>query len=405
MTDLQIKTWIKSDERFEGRADGGGLYIRYRANDKKPSWRFRYRISGKGRVVYIGSYPTVSLSKAREIARELSARVALGFDVAGEKQERKSAFLEKLAEKENEKTVTDVVNMFYTKIIMPRQKRYTLILAYMNKHVIPNIGTLKIKNVTPVHIDEMIKSIAASGSPASANKVLSLIKRMFNYAIRNRYIESNPAIAFSSADAGGQEKSRKRWLSTDELCLLFKTMRYSQGFNRQNELAIKLLLALCCRKMELCAAKWSEFDFENTIWSLPENRSKTSESIDIPLSSIVIKWLHELKVFSCNSPWILPARLMSDSKNPHIAENTLNLALSKIRADMPPDVPPFTVHDFRRTARTHLAALGIDPIVAERCLNHTIKGIEGIYNRHQYLNERRIALDKWSELLVSLENG
>lgn len=69
---------------------------------------------------------------------------------------------------------------------------------------------------------------------------------------------------------------------------------------------------------------------------------------------------------------------------PHIQESTLPVALAKVRAEMP-DVPNFTIHDFRRTARTHLAALGVDPVVAERCLNHRIKGVEGIYNRHQYL--------------------
>ncbi|HEI0782943.1 TPA: integrase, partial [Escherichia coli] len=63
------------------------------------------------------------------------------------------------------------------------------------------------------------------------------------------------------------------------------------------------------------------------------------------------------------------------------------------------------VHDFRRTARTHLAALGVDPVVAERCLNHRIKGVEGIYNRHQYFNERRHALELWADLLVALEQG
>ncbi|HDG1665671.1 TPA: site-specific integrase, partial [Kluyvera ascorbata] len=62
-------------------------------------------------------------------------------------------------------------------------------------------------------------------------------------------------------------------------------------------------------------------------------------------------------------------------------------------------------HDFRRTARSHLAALGIDPIVAERCLNHRIKGVEGIYNRYQYFDERKAALGLWNNLLVSLEKG
>ncbi|HHA5250255.1 TPA: site-specific integrase, partial [Escherichia coli] len=53
----------------------------------------------------------------------------------------------------------------------------------------------------------------------------------------------------------------------------------------------------------------------------------------------------------------------------------------------------------------HLAVLGVDPVVAERCLNHRIKGVEGIYNRHQYLDERRHALKLWSDLLVALEQG
>lgn len=80
------------------------------------------------------------------------------------------------------------------------------------------------------------------------------------------------------------------------------------------------------------------------------------------------------------------------------------VALAKVRAELP-DVPNFTIHDFRRTARTHLAALGVDPVVAERCLNHRIKGVEGIYNRHQYFDERRVALEQWAGLLVALESG
>ena len=90
--------------------------------------------------------------------------------------------------------------------------------------------------------------------------------------------------------------------------------------------------------------------------------------------------------------------------DPHIQESTLPVALAKVRAEMP-DVPNFTIHDFRRTARTHLAALGVDPVVAERCLNHKIKGVEGIYNRHQYFDERKAALAQWCDLLVALEKG
>ena len=89
---------------------------------------------------------------------------------------------------------------------------------------------------------------------------------------------------------------------------------------------------------------------------------------------------------------------------PHIQESTLPVALAKVRAEMP-DIENVTIHDFRRTARTHLAALGVDPVVAERCLNHRIKGVEGIYNRHQYFDERKAALTQWAALLVALERG
>lgn len=89
---------------------------------------------------------------------------------------------------------------------------------------------------------------------------------------------------------------------------------------------------------------------------------------------------------------------------PHIQESTLPVALEKVRREMP-GVSNFTIHDFRRTGRTHLAALGVDSIVAERCLNYRIKGMEGIYNRHQYFDERRAALERWAGLLAALEKG
>lgn len=84
LTDMQMRAWIKADERFEGRADGNGLYLVFRTNHETSVWRFRYMLSGKLRMMIIGSYGNLSLSKAREKAKELSARVALGYGPAGE---------------------------------------------------------------------------------------------------------------------------------------------------------------------------------------------------------------------------------------------------------------------------------------------------------------------------------
>lgn len=404
LTDIQIRAWIKAGERFEGRSDGNGLYLRYRAGDKVPAWRFRYKFSGKKRVMQIGSYGELSLAKARETAKELSARVALGFDVAGEKQERKADALEKMEQEKNALRVSELAAEYFERQIMGRWKHPDILRRRIDKDINPNIGHLKVEDVRPRHIDDMLQKIVSRGAPTIANDVLRWTRRIFDYGIRRHMLEINPTGAFEIADAGGQEKSRERWLTREELIQFFQAMRMAKGFSRENELTMKLILCLCCRKMELCGAPWSEFDLDGAVWHLPTERAKNGDAIDIPLPPPALEWLKELHSFSSNSKWVLPARKMQHRMIPHIQESTLPVALAKVRREMP-DVPNFTVHDFRRTARTHLAALGVDPIVAERCLNHRIKGVEGIYNRHQYFEERRAGLALWADLLVALEHG
>jgi integrase len=404
LTDIQIKAWIKAGERFEGRSDSNGLYLRYRAGDKVPVWRFRYQFAGKSRVMLIGSYGEMSLSKARETARELSARVALGHDVAGEKQRRKAVALERMEQEKNALRVSELATEYFERQIMGRWKHPDQLRRRIDKDINPHIGHMKVEDVKPRHIDNMLKAILDRGAPTVATDVLRWSRRIFDYGIKRHALETNPCSAFEVADAGGKEKSRDRWLDRDELIRFFQAMRMAKGFSRQNELTFKIILALCVRKMELCAARWEEFDLDKAVWYMPAERSKNGDAIDIPLAPPVVEWLTELHSFSSNSAWVLPARKMQHRMIPHIQESTLPVALSKVRAEME-DVPAYTIHDFRRTARSHLAALGVDPVVAERCLNHRIKGVEGIYNRYEYFDERRAALEQWAALLVALEQG
>ena len=134
---------------------------------------------------------------------------------------------------------------------------------------------------------------------------------------------------------------------------------------------------------------------------MPGERTKTSAAIDIPLPTIAVEWLRDLKRLAGESAWVLPARKMQHRMIPHIAESTLSVALAKVKHGL----PPFVIHDLRRTARTQFAALGIPPHIAERCLNHKLKGIEGIYNVHDYFEERKAALNAWAGLLGQLEHG
>ncbi|MDE1546296.1 tyrosine-type recombinase/integrase [Dechloromonas agitata] len=406
LTDIQIRAWIKSGERFEQRADGDGLYLSYRETFAMPKWLFRYRFQGRQRVMSIGSYSSVSLAKAREAAKELAAKVALGHDVAGEKQERKREAIAKIEAEKAAWTVARLCDEFFERVILPRWKHSNIVRSRIENDIKPSMGKMKAEDVKPRDVDAMLQQIIKRGAPTVANDVLRWTKRIFDFAIKRHVVLYNPASAFDIADAGGKEEARDRWLTREEITQLFQAMREMLGrFSIENMHAVRLLLLLAVRKEELVAAPWSEFDLAAAVWHLPEERTKTSSAIDIPLPPLAVETLRELHRLANGSAYVFPARKMQHRMIPHIDLNTLNAALSKHIKPKLKEVPNFTIHDFRRTARTHLAALGVDPFVAERCLNHKVKGVEGIYNRHDYFDERRAALNKWAELLKALEEG
>ena len=399
LSDIEIRNWIKVREYFEMRGDGDGLYLSYRSTFSSPIWRFRYRFAGTQRIMNIGSYCDVSIADARKIAKEYRARVSLGYDVAGEKQERKREAVAKIEAENNTYTMAELADEFFQKRVLGVWKHPNIVRARIEKDIKPAIGHLSVEAVTPRHIEALLQSVVKRGAPTMANDVLRWLKRIFNHAIKMHIITHNPALAFDVADAGGQEQARKRNLSRDEIAKLFTAMKTAKGFSVENDLCIKLLLALAVRKSELIGASWKEFDLDSGVWHLPAVRTKTEAAITIPLSDTVIGWFKELKRLSCGSEWVLPARKMQN--NVHVAESTLGVALAKVQHGL----EPFTIHDMRRTAKTLLASLGVQPHISERCLNHKIKGVEGIYDGYDYFEERKAGLKVLSDLLVQLESG
>ncbi|EIL93251.1 Phage integrase [Rhodanobacter sp. 115] len=406
LSDVEIRHWIAAGERFEGKGDGGGLSLRYRQGDAVPRWLFRYRLAGKPRVLHLGSYGTLSLADARKTAKEMRARVALGYDVAGEKQERVQEAAAKIEAAQNAVTVAKLADEYLTERIIGRWKHPNIVRSRIERDIKPAIGHLHLADVKPSHIDALLKGIVKRGAPTMATDVLRWLKRMFDYAIKREMVLSNPAAAFDPSDAGGKEEARDRWLTRAELVRLLAAMKAAKGWTYQNTLTVKLLLMLAVRKAELIEAPIKEFDLEAGVWALPADRTKTGQAVDIPLPRQAVEALRELVRLAGHSAWLLPARKMQTRMVPHIDLNTVGAAIAKnIRPLLGADFPPFVVHDFRRTARTHLEALGVLPHVAERCLNHKLKGVVGIYNRHDYFEERADALQRWADLLEELEAG
>ena len=117
LNDVTIRGWIRSGERFEGRSDDDGLVLTWHQDTNSPSWKFRYRFASKPRVMNLGSYSDLPLSAARQAAKDLRAKVALGHDVAGEKQERKTEAVAKIESARNVMTVGKLADEYFERMV------------------------------------------------------------------------------------------------------------------------------------------------------------------------------------------------------------------------------------------------------------------------------------------------
>ena len=398
LKDIEIQAWIRAGKPIAGKSDGDGLTFTLSAN-LTASWVFRYRLGGKQREMTLGNYPTITLKKARELATDARGRVQQGVDVAREKKEQKISLT-------TAGTVKQLCEEFYERTVEGKIKRPDIIREQLDGDLIPKLGRMRIAEVKPMDIDGMIRAILERGSPVMANRVLATTKAVFSYAIRRHWIEQNPAAAFRRADAGGEEKARTRALSDEELVALFKALQAAGSAFRIYDLAVKLLLVTGVRVSELIEAPWAEFDLEadEPVWRIPAGRIKTRKEMalrdfTIPLSPVVVEWLREIKRLSVASDYVFPARRRVSKLT--MSPATMNWALGEVKHGL----EHFTLHDLRRTARTHLARLGVSPHEAERCLNHKLPGINDTYDTHDYLSERRLALNGWADLLVRLDRG
>ncbi|ORT50680.1 integrase [Vibrio sp. qd031] len=400
LTVKKVEALIKAgSEKTQRHADGEGLYLVVPASGTA-SWMLRFTSNKKRREMTLGKVRDLSLADARLEAATKMKQVREGFDPLLQR---------KRAEQESIKTVNDLFEDWYPTLVK-RLKHPNIPKRVYTKDIAPHIGDIPLERITARDIRTAITAINDSGRPTIANDALGHCKQLFNHGIKLDLLSSNPASAFTVRDAGGIELSKDRALEKEELTEFFRIAREnSTSFSRDNYLACALLVCLGVRKSELCEARWNEFVLEEGLWHLPEDRSKTNVGFTIPLAPEVLKWLEELKIRGFGSEYVFPSR--RTSKSPHMGPDTLNRAITKLfgheagKKKQPPnlmgDMPHFTVHDLRRTCRTLLAKQGTPGHVAERCLNHKLKGVEGIYDQYDYLEERRVALSKLATALQS----
>lgn len=403
LTVKKVEALIKAGgEKTQRHADGEGLYLVVPTSGTA-SWMLRFTSNKKRREMTLGKVKDLSLANARHEATMKMKQVREGFD---------PLVLRQRTQQENIKTVNDLFDDWYPTLVK-RLKHPKIPKRIYTKDIAPHIGKIRLDQITARDIRTTINAINDSARPTIANDALGHCKQLFNHGMKLDLLQGNPASAFTVRDAGGIEQSKDRALNEDELKQFFRIARENNtSFSRDNYLACALLVCLGVRKSELCEAKWQEFELEKRLWHLPKERSKTNVGFTIPLAPEVMIWLEELKIRGFGSPYVFPSR--RSSNKPHMGADTLNRAISKLfgrepgKKKQPPnlmgDIPHFTVHDLRRTCRTLLAKQGTSGHVAERCLNHKLKGVEGIYDQYDYLAERSEALNKLSGRLQKIIN-
>lgn len=389
-TDTYIKALKPSLKRYE-EYEGEGFGIRVTPKGVK-SWIYRYKIDGKTDKITLGHYPNLSLANAKKCFLELRGQRQDG-------QNPKSLIKKMELEKEKRKgnTVKKLVLEWYSGYVERERKRPETIKKQIEGDIIPLLGDIDLDELKTIDITHALDNIVNRGAPVHANRVLSSLKQVFNYAVSRGRLNQNPAAGIRAKDIGGSEKPSERFLSIEEIKTLWRFLDGDKNqMAMQTKIAIKIILLTGVRTAELRLAQWSEFDFEQSLWTIPAVHVKAGIIMKIHLSPQVKALLVQLKAIGASS-CVLPGVDNQSS----LTENALPRAIKRIQQRL--GIPPWTAHDLRRTFATQLGeTLHIDPVVIEKCLGHKMPRIMATYNKNEMLPQRKEALSLWSEFIENL---
>nr|HAT8715378.1 tyrosine-type recombinase/integrase [Legionella jordanis] len=388
-TDAYIRSLKPRSVRYEEFRDGG-FGIRVTPKGLK-TWLYRFKIDGQRHFITIGHYPAMSLSEAKKRFIDLSdmrhGAVNPKEHIAEEKQKE-------------QRTVKNLMLNWYTNYIEKHRAQPLQIWQHIKGDIIPLLGNKKLENLKTREITQALDKIVGRGSPVHANKVLSTLKQAFNYALSRGEMLSNPAMSIRSRDIGGIEKPRERYLTLDEIKILWQFLdSEDHGTSFQIRSALKIILLTGVRTGEIRVAKWSEFDFENSLWTIPAENTKTNIVMKIHITKMAKKVLLELKEHS-DSEYVITG---ADGQS-ILSDRAMPRAVIRIQSRV--GIPHWTAHDLRRTFATQLGeALHVDPVVIEKCLGHKMPKIMATYNKNEMLPQRKEALNAWSQLIENMLQG
>ncbi|GJD58842.1 tyrosine-type recombinase/integrase [Methylobacterium dankookense] len=382
-----------------------GLYFVVQPSGAK-SWAVRYRHAGKTRKMTLGTYPALDLARAREQGRAALHLVSLGRDPAQEREAAKAV----PAPEPDRDLVSTVVESFIERHVRKKNRPRTAeeTTRLLRSKVLPAWGTKRIHEIGRRDIIELLDQIVDAGTPIAANRTLSAVSKLFNWCMDRGILDANPCVRVRAPAA---ETSRERVLEEAEIRVLWRAC---------NEIGwpfgpfVQLLLLTAQRRDEVAKMRRSELREGGTLWTIPGERSKNGVVHDVPLSGAAQSLLTSQPRVAGKSGYVFTTTgrtaISGYAKAKARLDATMLAILKRVEAERGGEtdsvmMTPWRLHDLRRTATTGMAKLGHPVHVTEAVLNHhsgTISGVAAIYNRHQYLDEKRAALEAWARHVSSL---
>lgn len=335
-------------------ADGNGLYVRVRAGEGKSrqitrTWQFRRRVGDKLTVTTLGTYPGLPLLEARQQALELATK-GIAYSP----------------------TVAVAAEQWLSERIDHTHRRAELIRGYVERGIIPTLGSRRVRDIEPLEIATVVrdyrdqtakKALARKGGLTAARALLGVCKGLFSYCVASGWIRLSPAAQLTAAVVGAPSAARTRVLSDDEIRSVMTTV-VRQGA------VLRFLLLTGLRIGEAYNGHR-----EGQYWVIPPEFSKNRREHRVWLSVLALAQLDQ-------HPW----EATRDDVQHWLAANSGG----------------WSAHDLRRTFATRLNGMGVAPHIVERCLNHVLGGVMGIYNKATYDAERKDALEVWSSWLIGM---
>ncbi|CAG4883814.1 putative Prophage integrase IntS [Georgfuchsia toluolica] len=390
-------------------ADRDGLYLDVRAKSK--SWRYRYRFVGKENVHTLGRYPEMSRDEAREALIALRKMLAQGKSPSQEKKLERIRVAHQHAQ--TFEALFDEWVASRTWAETTKRNR----LAQIEFHVLPYLGPLAIREITPMHVLDVLRKaekpaksekkrgrgarVRDVGSPNVARRLRHYVASVFNVAIATGRADSNPAGSLREVLSPAIRVAHKTPLRPKQVGDFLRGLDAYRG-DPKTVLAFRLLWWSMLRPGEVVAAHWNEFDLDAATWTIPRARMKNKNpelpAHIVPLPSQAVERLRTWHAFTGGIGYLFPHR---DKSGQSMIASTLGKVHGRLGLDF-----PYSPHATRTTASTHLNQMGYRYDAIEKQLDHEDRdAIRRAYNRADYLEERRQMMQQWADLLDEWKSG